>query len=76
VSTLNEIEAAIAKLPPPEFRELLRKLKERDAAEWDRQIEEDALNGNLDRVYAKLMQEDGGQPKVALNEVLDHPELS
>jgi hypothetical protein len=36
VSTLTEIEAAIAKLPNDMFRELLRRMNERDAAEWDR----------------------------------------
>lgn len=76
MSTLTEIEAAIAKLPSPEFRELLHKLNERDAAEWDRQIEDDAQSGRLDRLYSRLMEEEGGQPKVALDEVLDDPQLS
>ena len=47
VSTLAEIEAAIAKLPPLEFRALER-LKEREADAWDRQIEADAKSGRLD----------------------------
>ena len=76
MSRLTEIEAAIAKLPPPEFRELLHKLNERDAAEWDRQIEDDARSGGLDRLYSRLMEEDGIQPKVPLDEVLDDPRLS
>ena len=76
VSTVAEIEAAIAKLPVPEFRELLHKLNERDAAEWDREIEADARSGKLEHLYSRLMEEDGGQPKVALDEVLDDPKLS
>ncbi len=76
VSTLAEIEEAIAKLPPPEFRQLLHKLNERDATQWDRQIEEDAQNGNLDRLYSRLIREEGDQPKAPLDEVLDNPELS
>jgi hypothetical protein len=76
VSTLAEIEAAIAELPPPEFRELLHKLIERDAAEWDRQMEADAENGNLDRMYTRLMEEEGSQPTVPLDEVINDPELS
>ena len=76
MSTLAEIEAAIAKLPPPEFPELLHKLNERDAAEWDRQIEDDAQSGKLDRLSSRLMEEGGGQPKVALDVVLDDPKLS
>jgi len=63
VSTLTEIEAAIAELPPPEFRELLHKLNERDAAERDRQIEDDAQSGRLGRLYSRLMEEDRDQPK-------------
>jgi hypothetical protein len=76
VSTLPEIEAAIAKLPNEMFRDLLRRMKERDAAEWDRQIEDDAQNGKLDRLYSRMMEENGDQPKIALDEVLDDPEFS
>lgn len=76
MSTLTEIEAAIAKLPPPEFRELLHRLNERDAEEWDRQIEEDARSGKLDRLYSRMMEEDGAESKVALDEVVNDPELS
>ena len=76
VSTLAEIEAAIAKLPPPEFRELLHKLNERDASAWDRQIEDDARSGKLDRLYSRLMEEEGSHPKVPLTEVLDDSRLS
>ncbi len=76
MSTLTEIEAAIAELPAPEFRALLHKLNERDAAAWDRQIEDDAQGGRLDRLYSRLMEEEGGQPKLALDEVLDDPKLS
>jgi hypothetical protein len=76
MTTLNEIEAAIAKLPTSEFRKLLQKLNEREAAEWDRQIEEDAKDGRLDRLYSRLKAEDGDGSKVALDEVLDDPRLS
>jgi len=72
VSTLTEIEAAIASLPTPEFRELLQKLNARDAGAWDRQIEDDAQNGNLDRLYSRLKKEDGDQPKVALDEEVNN----
>lgn len=75
-STLAEIEEAIAKLPPAEFRSLLRRLNERDADAWDRQIEEDAKSGKLEALYHRLMKEEGDQPKVPLDEVLDDPELS
>ena len=70
MSTVTEIEAAIAKLAPPKFRVLLHKLNERDAAEWDRQIEDNARSGKLDRLYSRLMDENGDQPKAPLDEVL------
>lgn len=76
MSTLAEIEEAIAKLPAEEFRVLLQRLKERDAAAWDRQIETDAQNGHLDELYARLTREDGPESKVSLDEVLDDPKLS
>jgi uncharacterized membrane protein len=76
VSSVAEIEEAIAKLPPAEFRELLRRMKEREAEQWDRQIEEDAKSGRLEALYTRLMEEEGDQPKVPLDEVLDHPKLS
>jgi hypothetical protein len=76
VSTLAEIEEAVAALPPGEFRELWRRLQERAAQEWDRQIEEDATNGALNRAYSRLMEEEGLQPVKPLDEVLDDPRLS
>lgn len=76
VSTIVEIEEAIAKLPAAEFRVLLERLKERDAEAWDRQIEEDAQNGRLDALYARLTRGDGPGSKVSLDEVLDDPKLS
>ena len=76
MSTLGEIEEAIAKLPPAEFRTLLQRLRKRDTEEWDRQIEEDARSGRLDALYTRLMEEEGGLPKVPLDEVLDDPKLS
>ncbi len=76
MSTLAEIEEAIAKLPPEEFGVLLHRLRERDAAAWDRQIEEDAANGRLENLYAKLTGEDGEHAKVPLDEVLDDSKLS
>lgn len=54
MSTLVEIEDAIAKLPQEDFRVLLRHLQERDAEVWDCQIEEDAKSGKLDAPYAQL----------------------
>ncbi|MEI9892728.1 MAG: hypothetical protein WDN28_02130 [Chthoniobacter sp.] len=76
MSTVKQIEAAIAKLRPEEFRALLHRLNEREAVAWDQQIEDDAQSGKLDRFYSRLMEEDGGEPKVPLDEVVDDPKLS
>ncbi len=72
MSTLAEIEEAIAKLPPSEFRDL----NEQHASAWDWQIEEDAENGKLEALYTRLMEGEGDQPKVPLDEVLDDPKFS
>ncbi len=76
MSTPAEIEEAIAKLPAAEFRELLRRLNEREAESWDRQIEEDAKSGKLDALYHRLIAEEGDGPKVPLDEALDDAKLS
>ncbi len=76
MSTLLEIEDAIAKLPDEEFRMLLARMKERDAAVWDRQIEADAESGKLDALYARLTQGESVEDRVGLDEVLDDPKFS
>jgi len=75
MSTVQEIEEAIAKLPAEEFRVLLERLRERDAEAWDRQIETDSQNGRLDALYARLTRGDGENSKVALDEVFDDSKL-
>lgn len=51
MSTVEEIEAAIARLPKDEFWRLTDRLLAQRNAEWDRQIEEDAAAGRLDFLY-------------------------
>jgi hypothetical protein len=68
---LAEIEAAIEKLPRQKFFELVRRLRERHADEWDQQIEEDARSGRLQKAYNRLQSENLGQRRVALDKVLD-----
>ncbi len=75
MSTLAEIEAEIAKLPPTEFRELLSRLKARSEDEWDRQMEDDAKTGRLDRLFARMEEESAGQPEVPLDDFLDQSQL-
>ena len=46
--SVQEIEAAIQRLPPAEVAELAEWLDEYRAADWDRRIEADAAAGKLD----------------------------
>ena len=74
--SIQEIERAIARLPRDEFFELVRHLRERHADEWDRQMEEDAKNGGLDRLWEKAEKEIEGGGLRPLDEILDDPGLS
>ena len=71
MSTLAEIEEAIAKLPTEQFSELLRRMQARDAEIWDREMEEDAKSGRLEALHARLEQENAGEPEVPLDDFLD-----
>jgi hypothetical protein len=46
--SLNELENAVANLPPPELASFARWFEEYLADAWDRQIEEDIRSGRLD----------------------------
>jgi dsDNA-binding SOS-regulon protein len=57
VSSLTEIEQAIATLPPEQFEELARWIAERREDAWDRQFEADVKAGRLDSA-ARQIEED------------------
>jgi len=57
MSTVLEIKQAIERLSHGEFRELAEWFDERKADQWDRQIEEDAKAGKLDRFAAEALRE-------------------
>jgi len=77
VTNIQEIEQAIGRLPREEFFELMRHLRERHAAEWDRQIEEDAQTGKLREAYERLQtQENHTEPEAPLDDFLDDEKLS
>jgi len=57
MSSVEEIEAAIAGLPRDEFFRLVAWLPERFEDEWDRQIEEDARAGRLDAFAGEALAE-------------------
>lgn len=48
MSTVQEIEAAIRQLPPADLSDFRHWFAEFDAANWDRQFEEDVQAGRLD----------------------------
>ncbi len=60
MSTLAEIEEAVANLPAEQFCELLRRMQARDAEIRDREMEEDAKSGRLDALHARLGWENAG----------------
>jgi hypothetical protein len=76
MSSVAEIEQAIAKLPAGEFVELECWFDAERNRKWDRQIKQDAQSGKLRGLYERLQSENRGQPKVPLDEFLDNEKLS
>jgi hypothetical protein len=54
---LNSIEKAVEALPAAELAEFRSWFADFDGAAWDRQIEQDALNGELDRLAAEALED-------------------
>ena len=54
---VEEIEAEIAKLNPVEVRQVAKWLAEYEAELWDKQIENDAAAGKLDRYLKEALEE-------------------
>ena len=50
MSTVQEIETAVALLPEPELSKFRAWFAHFDAEAWDREFEEDARSGKLDRL--------------------------
>jgi len=48
---VEEIEAAIERLPPDEFRRIARWLLDRDQKRWDDQMDADSAAGKLDFLF-------------------------
>ena len=48
--TREQIEAAILKLPPNEFQQLLEWFFDLDYQRWDEQLEKDIANGKLENL--------------------------
>ncbi len=76
MSTVKDIESAISKLSRNDLAELRAWFSEFDADAWDKRIEKDAHNGQLEAFYQSLQHENAGQPDVPLDEVLDEEKFS
>ncbi len=48
MSTIEQIEAAILKLPASDYQKLVQWLLDLDYQRWSQQIEQDILSGKLD----------------------------
>ena len=57
MSTVREIEEAIGKLAPEELAAFRAWFAEFDAAEWDRQFEQDVAAGRLDALAEEALLE-------------------
>ena len=57
MTRLQKIEEAVAELPDDEFWRLAEWFAEFQAERWDRQIEEDAKAGRLDKLAAEAKAE-------------------
>lgn len=55
MTKLELLEEEIKKLSPEELAQLRDWLLELDAQQWDRQIEQDAASGKLDKLFEKSL---------------------
>ena len=55
MTTVQEIEKAILKLSASEFKQLRNWLLELDYQQWDKQLEEDIMNGKLDELAKEAL---------------------
>lgn len=53
--TIKELEKAVTDLSPDKLAEFRAWFESFDAAQWDKQFEEDVKSGKLDRVAASLI---------------------
>jgi hypothetical protein len=64
MGNVKSIEQAVQALPPDELAEFRRWFAEFDAAAWDRQIDNDAAAGKLDRLAVEARADyDAGVPR-------------
>ncbi|MBI3098055.1 MAG: hypothetical protein HYY93_07420 [Planctomycetes bacterium] len=73
MTKVEQLQAEIANLSPEEFRQIAHWLAERDAALWDRQMDEDAAAGRLDWLWREAETEIAAGEARPLDELLDNP---
>jgi len=54
---VEEIETAIASLPPEEYRRLVEWIRAQDQARWDEQMDRDSATGKLDFLFREAEEE-------------------
>jgi len=57
MTTVKEIQEAVAQLPPEALDEFRMWFEAFEAAQWDRQFEEDAQAGKLDRFATEALKD-------------------
>lgn len=73
MSSVAEIEQAIAHLPAPDFLLLSRWFDEQRNRRWDEQMDSDAESGALDFLSLELDEHLAKGEVRPLNEILRHP---
>ena len=73
MSKVEQLESEIAKLPVAEACQVAQWLEEHLAEQWDRQIEEDAKNGQLDKLTQQALEEVEAGETQSLDEFLRNP---
>ena len=59
MSTVKEIESAVARLSSKDLAQFRQWFAEFDAAEWDKEFEEDVTAGRLDKLAERAIKEYG-----------------
>ena len=57
---LEDIEAAIVRLAPDDYKRLLDWLREREQSRWDEQMDRDGVTGALDFLFEEAERESAG----------------
>ncbi len=72
MSTVEQMQREIAKLPPEDFRKLADWVEKKRAVEWDQQLELAATDGTLDHLWENAKIEIAAGKARPLDGLLDH----